>query len=255
MISLPAISGKTQKRPGRHRKSKTEVSIPNEETHSEFWKEFYGQLDASGLFHFPIENAEEKINPYFGYFGLEWHPVSYKPGYFNIGVDFSGDPKTPIKPIANGILEYSGYGIINGNYVVLSHPEVVTEDGYMLQSMYMHNRANVVSFSSYQKMLRQISLNSYPEIPVSAETIIAEMGDTGNAEGFLVHVHIQTILTHKKNPSVAIDPARVLGIKPKKNRTASIKTHKDFIQKYRKYKKNITEWGLEKFWTSRFRNI
>ncbi|MEZ4103386.1 MAG: hypothetical protein R3B55_02430 [Candidatus Paceibacterota bacterium] len=73
----------------------------------------------------------------------------------------SDKSKTPIKPILDGVLEYSGFGHVNGHYVFLSHPEIITEDGFKMYSLYMHLKQPLVKFNSYQKMLRQISFNHY----------------------------------------------------------------------------------------------
>ena len=56
-----------------------------------------------------------------------------------------------IYPVLPGILEYSGYGAVNGHYILLSHPQIQTEDGYILHSMYCHLKKPLVKFNSYQK--------------------------------------------------------------------------------------------------------
>lgn len=252
---LPAIGHAARTRPGRYRRTKTDYLVADYEEHKNFWKEFHQKLEETDLFQFPVEDAEEKINPYFGYFGPRWHPVSFKPNYFNIGIEITADPKTPVRPIAKGILEHSGYGVVGGNYVMISHPDVVTEDGYKLFSFYMHLRRAEVKFTSYQKMLRQVSLNSYPELPMELGQTIGTVGDTGHFEGLHTALHLQTVFLHKKEKGIAVDPARILGIRPKKNRTRNLTTHQEFIQHYKRYRKNIHTWKLEKFWTSKFHNL
>lgn len=255
MEILPAIGHASTIRPGRYRHTKPDYLIADYVEHKSFWKDFHQKLEESDLFQFPVEDAEEKINPYFGYFGPRWHPVSFKPNYFNIGIEITAEIKTPVRAIAEGILEYSGFGIISGKYVMLSHPKIVTEDGYKLFSFYMHLRQADIKFSSYQKMLRQISLNSYPEIPISLDQKLGEVGDSGHFEGLHTALHLQTIFLHKKEKGIAIDPARLLGIRPKNNRTHNLANHQEFIQFYKRYKKNINNWKLEKFWTTKFHNL
>ena len=56
-----------------------------------------------------------------------------------------------------GFLEYAGFGSINGNYVFLSHPEITTEDGFTMCSLYIHLKNYKVRFGAPKKMLRKIS--------------------------------------------------------------------------------------------------
>lgn len=247
-MELPSIEGKIRRRPGPGKKTKQSIYVPDEKKYPKFWRDWYRSLDEAGVFSLPFENAEEKINPFFGYYGFRWHPVSKEPESFHTGVDFSSSIKNPVNAILGGILEYSGFDLVNGNYVMLSHPDIRIEGGCRLMSLYMHMRSNVVKFTSYQKMLREISLHSYPEIKIKKEETIGEVGDSGNIEGHDPRLHLQIQLHRKKGGVVALDPARILGILPKDNMTSLVKDKEEF-EAFRKDKlKSIKEWGLESCW-------
>lgn len=248
MILLPEIEDKILKRPGAYT-GKAKHFVPDLE-YDEFWEAVYGTIASSGRLQLPLQGSGEKINPYFGNFGFRWHSINHKPDYFHIGIDISGKAKTALYPVANGVLEYSGYGVVNGNYVFLAHSDIQTEDGYHLCGLYMHLRRISVKFNPYQKMLREMSFHTYPEIPITKDTSIGTIGSTGNA--MHAHLHLQLEFRNKKGTIIAVDPARMLGLgfQPKENITALLKTKKDFEALYGKHKKDLHDWRLEKFWTN-----
>ncbi len=83
---------------------------------------------------------------------------------------------------------------------------------FKLYSIYMHLKNAQVKFSSYQKMLRQVSFNHYPNIEVKKEAVIGGMGSSGNSEGFHVHLHLQLEFRDEKGNIIVIDPAKVFGM-------------------------------------------
>jgi murein DD-endopeptidase MepM/ murein hydrolase activator NlpD len=226
MKYLPKVKEMAKPRPGTD-SGKDKHLVPNEE-YNEFWEAFYENLRTHFNFSLPVENSDKKINPYFGNFGFRFHPTILEPKYFHLGIDITDKAKTPVKPILDGFLEYSGFGLVNGNYVFLSHPEVLTEDGFKLHSIYMHLKSVNVKFSSYQKMLRQVSFNHYPNIEVKKEKSIGGMGSTGNSEGAHVHLHLQIELRDEKGNIIVLDPARVLGLDSQENESAGILTKEEF---------------------------
>jgi len=240
MKFLPAILDMGKQRPGADA-GKDKHLVPNEE-YNEFWDAFYKTLKSHFDFKEPVLNFKEKINPYFGNFGFRFHPVKLEPDYFHLGLDISDKAKTPIKPILDGMLEYSGFGHVNGQYVFLSHPEVVTEDGFKMYSIYMHLKQVSVKFSSYQKMLRQISFNHYPNIEVKKEKVIGGMGSTGISDGMHVHLHLQIEFRNEKGQIIVIDPARVFGLENSSNLSAKVKT----VEEFENFKKE-NETGLKNY--------
>ena len=251
-MELPSIGDKVKK---------LETSMPfvrdkemryiPDEAHAEFWEAVYEVLHRTGIFNPPVRSKfSTKINPYFGFFGNRWDPETGEPGSFHIGIDIEGRRKTKIRAVANGILEYAGYGVINGNYIMLSHPYVRSEDGYVLHSLYMHLRDLDVKFSSYQKMLREISLRSYPQIPIAADAVIGTIGDSGQSrypKGY-VHMHFHLEFRNKEGNSIFIDPARILGLETSHNLTSDIKSRKQFVDMYVRNRKDIFERKLDAIW-------
>ena len=94
---------------------------------------------------------------------------------------------------------------------MLSHPNVKTEDGFILYSLYMHLRDVKVKFSSYQKMLREVSFHSYPKIPISHTLPIGTLGQTGGT-GEYPHLHLQLEFRNEAGDIIIVDPAEILGV-------------------------------------------
>jgi murein DD-endopeptidase MepM/ murein hydrolase activator NlpD len=244
-ISLPTVFDKVKQRPGTQGKRRSHW-IPGED-YKEFWQHFYKFTKKHEGFQEVIPGGGSEINPYFGNFGMRYHPILEKPEYFNGGINVSADMKTPIVPIASGVLEYSGYDVVNGYYVMLSHPQITTEDGFVLYSLYMHLRETSVSFSRYQKMLREISMSSYPEVWIPETEVIGLVGDSGNNEGHHPHLLLQCEL-RKGIDSILIDPAKLLGYRTKNNKTAACKTQEDFMRLGKKDRVKIIDLDLQKYW-------
>ncbi len=244
MEILPAIKDFSIPRPGPYSGACPHF-VPNPDEF-EFWTLFYQQMKSQFVFNPPFVNAENTINKYFGYFGLRYHPVKKIGNYFHTGIDFDGKTKTPITPITKGILEYSGFGLINGKYIMLSHPEIRTKDGFVLHSLYLHLRDLKISFTSYQKMLREVSFNSYPLIEIGTDKTIGLLGQTGNAKGY-PHLHLQLEFRNEKGDIILIDPVPVMGIPPGESLTKDIKDESEYSVFLQKNKDQMAKTNLKEF--------
>lgn len=239
---LPAIEDKVILRP-----TSQKHYIPNPE-YNEFWSVFYDFLKKKHKIKEPIKDSESRINPYFGNFGFCFQPIMKIPKYFNLGIDISAKSKTSVYPILDGFLEYSGFGYINGKYVFLSHPEVKTEDGFVMHSLYMHLRSLPVGFTSYQKMLRKISFNKYPNIFIENDKKIGEVGSTGNIEGFPPFLHLQIEFRNDAGKIIVIDPSMILGFNKNDNMTSEIENIEDFYSFGERNKEEIKKIGFNIYW-------
>ncbi len=239
MIILPAIGAKIVVRPGSYGLRRVgKVADPKQ---NKFWDAIYHTLRESGMFNFPIKKSSDSINPYFGNFGMRWHPKLMKPNYFHIGVDIKDKLNAKIYPVADGILEYSGMGVVDGRYVFLSHPEIKTEDGFVLYSLYMHLSEYKVKFTKYQKMLREVSLHTYPNISIKKDRPVGLMGDTGDGAGY-AHLHLQMEFRNKKGDIVAIDPSIIIGAEQKENSSAAIRSKKKFLEFAKENEADLMHW-------------
>lgn len=251
MNYLPAISDYIMPAPNDTRYTYTKKNnryIPDDEENN-FWNSFYTKIMLHAAASDPVVNMQSAINPYFGYFGKRWHP-EHKESSFHTGIDIRGNSKTPIVAIATGILEYSGYGVINGNYVMLSHPHIRTEDGFVLHSLYIHLSQATVKFSAYQKMLREISLHTHPRINVHQDDVIGYVGATGASsypEGYM-HVHIQCELRNSDGDIVIIDPYRILRGESVHNLTETCVSLEDYEQVFIDHAGDIQTHGLSEVW-------
>lgn len=249
MPPLPPIGDKIARRPGNY--SGTQARMIPDGKHEDFWRKFYKEISSKKLIYRPVKNFRvNRVNPLFGYFGHRFHPSKHEP-YFHIGIDISGITKNAVYPVADGILEYSGFGVINGNYVLLRHDDIKTEDGYRLFSMYAHLKRYSVGFTNYQKMLREISLRTYPEIPIPKSKLIGMIGDSGNPEKGNLHLHLQLEFRKDKQIPIVIDPLRALGHNEKENITSKINKMKEFEGLYNKYFDSLKKYGLLGYWQNK----
>lgn len=241
-VKLPAIEDKTILRPGGDKHH-----IPSPE-YAEFWHAFYQFLLKNFNFDLPLKEIAGRINPYFGNFGFRFQAINNTPRYFHLGLDISSRVKTGVHPIYDGLLEYAGFGHINGNYVFLSHPEIETEDGFVMHSLYIHLKNYEVGFNTYQKMLRRISLNKYPNILIKKGTRLGGVGSTGNISGIHAHLHLQVEFRNEKGKIIVIDPSSLLGIGHEDNLTKNITRIEEFQELLQRDLKEIKKLGIEKYW-------
>jgi murein DD-endopeptidase MepM/ murein hydrolase activator NlpD len=244
MTALPPIKEHIVPRGGKY--NGAHPHFTPDESKVDFWGSFYEKMADSFSLDLPFSDADKKINPYFGYFGSRFHPRKKEPHYFHAGVDFDGAPKTKVFPVAKGILEYSGFGVVNGKYVMISHPEIKTEDGFVLHSLYMHLKDLKVGFNSYQKMLREVSFNTYPQIEVNKDCELGIMGQTGNAKGY-PHLHLQLEFRNEKGDIVLIDPLQAMGLPPGESLSRDIETEKQYENFVEKYRNNMIKSNLRAF--------
>lgn len=250
MIRLPTMSDKVQDHTAPYI-TRGDHFVPDPK-HSDFWDAIYEIIVQAELFQPPLRGMEKRINQYFGYFGMRAELSDRSKKTFHTGVDVEARKKTNVYAMADGVLEHAGYGVINGKYVMLSHPQITTEDGFTLRTLYMHLDSYKLKFSSYQKMLRQISLNAYPIINVKQKDIVGTVGKTGNSDypNEFTHVHIQAEFANKDGKTIHIDPLRLLSMSSHKNLTAEIQTEKQFTDIYVKNRKDIYKRKLEELWSN-----
>lgn len=248
MNELPEIENNVVSRPGQLTGATRHfISDPSSQN---FWEDFYSKFQSSFKLTDPIENFADKINPYFGYFGYRWHPINFQPKYFHIGIDISDKIGQPIKTVYNGLLEYSGFANVNGNYLVVKHPDIKTKDGFVFQSLYMHCNDLNVKFNLLQKILREFISKS---LTTSNETIltgrnIATLGDTGNKLGVVPHLHLQFEFV-KDNKHIAVDPLKLFNKQSFQNLTASIISDTEFKSFYQEHSQALLPW--KKFWADK----
>ncbi len=233
----------TMVRPGGMR-TKQPVHIPHPD-YKEFWDHTYEYIRSHGDIHNPIEK-DLIINPYFGYFGEQFHPFIHEAHHFHLGIDIGAPLKTNVFPLCAGILEYAGFHLGNGHYVMLSHPTIKSEDGFILYTFYMHLREGAVGFSKYEKMLREISMRSYPQIPISEKQLLGTVGDM---KGVYPHLHLQCEFRHKDGTVISIDPAPLLGLVSQKNKTASLTSEDAFREFFTTHNDDIRAHRVTKYWS------
>ncbi len=250
MILLPNIADKITQRPGSYN-SKTRHYIPDINKYQTFWDIFYEQIREENKFSYPTGNFYNKINPYFGYYGYRWHPINFTARYFHIGIDISENIGKKIVSIADGLLEYSGYAAINGNYILISHPDIRTKDGFILYSNYMHCNEIYIKFNLLQKISREFISKKlkFSNIEIPNGSVIASVGDTGNKLGLVPHLHLQLEFINKSGIRIAVNPLNVFGFDTKDNLTSELRSKKEFIKFFKEHQDDLNSW--KKFWNNK----
>jgi murein DD-endopeptidase MepM/ murein hydrolase activator NlpD len=215
MNKLPELTQKVMARPGSS-DFEPPYLVPDLQ-HQDFWQKMYDTLHQQEFSSPVAGNIELYINTEVGFFGFRKHPTKLEHTYYHIGVQLEFQKVQEITPIAQGVLEYAGYGAINGHYVLLSHPDIQTEDGYVLHSMYCHLKKPQVGFSSYQKMLREISLGTYPIVPISSQEVLGISGSSGVVEDDKPKLYLQLDFRKYGEAPIVLDPLMVFNNKTEVN--------------------------------------
>ena len=247
MEVLPSTRGAFVQRPGNGRRATQLQNIPDA-SRPDVWIPIYEKLKE--VLSHPIKRGNKEVDPYFGYFGYRWHPVIHSPGYFHVGIDIPNKMGTKVYPVAKGIFEYSGFTSINGKYILMTHPEIKTEDGFVLSSLYLHLKDAKIKFTTYQKMLREISKHTYPKIEVSTKKIIGEVGNSGDLRGMISHLHLQLEFRNQEGTIVVINSARALGIAHGENLSRVVANEDDFIKFCREHRGMLLAW--REYWGERY---
>lgn len=235
---LPAIKKDIMPRPGDLSGGFDVCSVPKE---GDLWEEVYNHLRRS-LRSPIIAGTTDAIDPYFGYFGYRFHPVNLRPRYFHIGIDIMAEKNTAVYPVTQGVLEYAGFSALNGNYVLLSHPNIQTEDGYTLYSMYIHLETVNIRFTTIEKIIRELGGRRLTTKIITSDKSIGTVGATGNVRGLVPHLHLQLEFRDRERSIIAIDPARALGLSSGENLTKSLQSSQEFKGFYKQHRKNLTRW-------------
>lgn len=214
------------------------VPSPKEE---KFWESIYAEL--KNQLQFPILGGEATVDPSFGYFGYRFHPVNFRPRYFHIGIDIMAEKNAPVRPVAKGVFEYSGFSNLNGNYLLISHPDIKTEDGFVLYSMYIHLEHFTMRFNLLEKIIRELGGRRITNKVIKSSDNIGEVGATGNIRGLVPHLHLQLEFRKSDGTVIAINPAQALGIASHENSTAQIKSLEEFKRFYQSNKINLSRWA------------
>jgi murein DD-endopeptidase MepM/ murein hydrolase activator NlpD len=117
-------------------------------------------ITKSGLRSFPVHGIISSP------FGMRRHPI-YGDYRFHTGVDIAAPVGTPVYPVKEGKVVFSGKQAGYGNIVIIDH-------GNGLISKYAHNRVNLVQEGEL----------------VNTNTIIAQVGYTGESTGPHLHFEI-----------------------------------------------------------------
>jgi murein DD-endopeptidase MepM/ murein hydrolase activator NlpD len=201
--------------------------IPDMDNENDYWDFFFSKIRNLFPLKFPVLNGENLIDKFTGNYGYRWHPVKQQPNYFHAGIDININAGTEVFAVAEGIFEYSGFHPVNGTYILLSHPQICTEDGFTLFSSYLHLSKYMVKFSIIHKIFRELGFRKITNKRIRKGQLIGLSGDTGNSVDVYPHLHLQ-LEFRKEEKIIIINPCELFGIKSFNNITAEIKRKEDF---------------------------
>lgn len=243
---LPAVGSHIVRRPDAN--ARPGQWVPDDRDGG-FWTDFFGRIAASDRLDEAVGGQDACVNPYFGHYGLRWHPVAGRPQYYHIGIDVNVPEGTPIRAVGDGLLEYSGYAEVNGNYIELRHPSFRTEDGFELHSLYLHCQSVGVQFSLMQKLVREYVSRSRLDanVAVCRGQVIATVGGTGHRDGLVPHLHLQFELVRdrgrgRSRDRVAVPPLALYGLPCPENRTADIRDREEYLSFFRSNREELAPW-------------
>ena len=220
MLVLPSMREYVQRRPDRPPFEDSVLIASQEGEGKEFWEKVYSYLrDLSP--QQPVKREKHLlslIHPEHGFFGFRTHPITKEKKHFHLGIEIPTKMREEIHPLFDGVLEYSGFGALSGYYVLLSHPDIQTEDGYILHTLYCHMKRPLVKFSAHQKMLREISLGTYPIVPIAKEKTIGLTGSTGKTAGTEPVLYFQADFRKFEHRPIVIDPLKLFEEKTYRNK-------------------------------------
>ena len=128
---------------------------------------------------------------------------------------------------------------------MIRHPHIITEDGFVLHSLYMHCKTVNVEFSCFQKFLRRFICTDIPlsNLAIGQHEIIGLIGSSGHKFKYTPHLHLQLeFIAMKKNIRVAVDPIRMYGHESSDNLSASLNNMDDFKLFYKENFHELSEW-------------
>ncbi len=219
MLVLPAIREYTEKRPDRPAFEDPVLIAGESDVFRPFWEEVYAQLQSLTPQH-PLKEDRSILSlipKEYGFYGFRTHPVTGEKQSFHLGIELAVGERREIYPIFGGVLEYSGFGALSGYYVLLSHPDIQTEDGYMLHTLYCHMKRPLVKFGAHQKMLREISLGTYPIVPIKKEQAIGLTGSSGRTVGTDPVLYLQADFRKFEHRPIVIDALKLFEEKTYRN--------------------------------------
>lgn len=195
---------------GRQRK---EFYLPNYKgSGRECWQKAYSELRE--IISSPIHNQQLKIQEDWGHFGKRHHPTDNNL-QAHFGIYAIASQGTLIQAVAPGELFYSTQHLPQekippreGKFVILRHPQIQSQEGAQLFSLYMHLRLCRLGYNIWQKMLRRISSALFSK-KVNRASIIGELGATGNAKTLEPHLHLQ-LEFRLGNKILVINPEKIL---------------------------------------------
>lgn len=179
----PGPGGIIASKTGKGRLSRSAKNTNEEDDHPDLEQE--GDGDHRGLF-FNNGSGSTMNWPVYGKISSTY---GQRGRHFHHGIDIRAKRGTKVYAASSGIVEFSGRQNGYGNIVIVKHNKVKTAYAHL-------NRLNV---SAGQK--------------VAGNTIIGEVGNTGNSSGPHLHFELRTLSDKSMNPYSVLDTKQLLSEK------------------------------------------
>ena len=131
-----------------------------------------------------LENMVFPVKHVMSHFYNDWGEIRGNGNRVHEGIDIRAPKGAPVVAIADGKVNTISYSDSSGYYIAIDH-----ENGWL--SLYVHLNDDVEGNDNLGGRETAFAKNIYLGAEVIAGQIIGYLGDSGNAEGTVPHVHFE----------------------------------------------------------------
>ena len=131
-----------------------------------------------------LENMVFPVKHVMSHFYDDWGEIRGNGNRVHEGIDIRAPKGAPVVAIADGKVNTISYSDSSGYYIAIDH-----ENGWL--SLYVHLNDDVEGNDNLGGRETAFAKNIYLGAEVIAGQIIGYLGDSGNAEGTVPHVHFE----------------------------------------------------------------
>ena len=131
-----------------------------------------------------LENMVFPVKHVMSHFYNDWGEIRGNGNRVHEGIDIRAPKGAPVVAIADGKVNTISYSDSSGYYIAIDH-----ENGWL--SLYVHLNDDVEGNDNLGGRETAFAENIYLGAEVIAGQIIGYLGDSGNAEGTVPHVHFE----------------------------------------------------------------
>ena len=131
-----------------------------------------------------LENIVFPVKNIMSHFYDEWYEIRGNGNRVHEGLDIRSSKGTPIVAIADGVVNTIAYTEASGYYIAIDHG-----NGWL--SLYVHLNDDIIGNDNLGGFETAFADKIYLGANVVGGQVIGFVGDSGNAEGTIPHVHFE----------------------------------------------------------------